>query len=99
MATVWVLGSGFSRPLGGPMLNQLLSKPLQDEVLARYPGKTRLSDLSAQLVRVLYEEWKNDFREPDAEEFLDYLDGASASDGGQTRIRRLFDQARRGMND
>jgi len=76
------------------MLNQLLSEPLQGEVQARYPGKTGLLDLSAQLVRILYEEWKSGFREPDAEEFLDYLDGASASDGGQNRIRGLFNKAR-----
>ena len=35
--TVWILGSGFSKPLGGPLLPQLLSHAAFQDAHARYP--------------------------------------------------------------
>jgi hypothetical protein len=34
--TVWILGSGFSAGLGGPLLNDLLSPSGKSKVLSRY---------------------------------------------------------------
>jgi hypothetical protein len=34
---VWVLGAGFSKALGGPLLPALLSKQSQSRLLAAYP--------------------------------------------------------------
>src|SRR5690349_5186392 len=34
---VWIVGSGFSRPLGGPLLADLFSRRFQTRVAARFP--------------------------------------------------------------
>lgn len=50
---VWVLGAGFSMPLGGPGLKQLLSPSSGADFEVRFPG-SELSSKDAAAVRALY---------------------------------------------
>ena len=93
---VWVLGAGFSVPLGGPLLATLLSGESAADLAIRYPDAPRLHDESAQWVRVLYaygsgpgesirirgKETRRERMWRDPEEFLDYLDTAAATTNG-----------------
>lgn len=93
---VWVLGAGFSQPLGGPLLTDLLTQQSRNKLLACYPGKDWIVSRVAKTVRDLYSShryvseatpgarlWAN------AEEFLTYLDTAAE---GSLRHRRTIDQ-------
>jgi hypothetical protein len=99
--TVWVLGAGFSAPLGAPLLATMLSKTSIDAVRACYGGEARLWDPAARIVRRLYH-WGRNWpeglledgdRNPgqkvwgDAEEFLHFLDTAARRPGGPAGIR------------
>ncbi|MGA2448011.1 MAG: hypothetical protein ABTD50_04985 [Polyangiaceae bacterium] len=44
---VWVLGAGFSAPLGGPLLTKMLSCAAWDAVGAHYPTETRVRATTA----------------------------------------------------
>lgn len=88
---VWVLGAGFSRPLGGPLLQRLLA-PVSYRDLQPHYGQLD-GDRATKWVRDLYlygREYKagrtaDQFHldgEPlweDAEQFIDYLDTACAT--------------------
>ncbi len=84
---VWVLGAGFSRSLGAPLLDDLFSEQLDGLVRAAYGDSRypRLYSQAAKVVRRLYREhhprhWR------DAEEFLDRLDlAARAPDSAWAR--------------
>src|SRR5258708_1971546 len=62
--TVWILGAGFSKPLGGPLLDDLLSEEMKDRVDATYPNNDYLPSSrahvgapearAAEMVRHLY---------------------------------------------
>ncbi|MCA9626511.1 MAG: SIR2 family protein [Myxococcales bacterium] len=53
---VWVLGSGFSRPLGGPTLEQLLSPSSHEELKLRFPiaEYPRVHNAASVFARRLY---------------------------------------------
>jgi hypothetical protein len=51
---VWVLGSGFSAPLGGPMLAQLLSTSLHEEVAHRYANCGVGNPIMVDLLRLYH---------------------------------------------
>jgi SIR2-like protein len=81
--TVWVLGSGFSRPLGGPLLNDLLSWRGM-----RQFDRFQVKDHAKQYVNVLFNSGLKDPEKhgrsanafhlwADAEEFLDFVDTAT----------------------
>jgi hypothetical protein len=82
---VWVLGAGFSRPLGGPLLPDLFSSGSQDRLLAAYAGASKYDHLftgPASDVRVMYLDHGRSGRAPnhqwdDAEQFLEALDSAA----------------------
>jgi hypothetical protein len=85
---VWVLGSGFSVPLGGPLLADLLSERSAEEIAARYEREKypRLEEAEATSVRNLFQYGRGEKdgfvgRRPatwlNAEDFLDYLDTAA----------------------
>jgi hypothetical protein len=112
--TVWVLGAGFSRPLGGPLLTSMLSRTTGQDLAVRYPEERTLSDAASLLVRRLYHYGRRyhegglhpldrfgeggEMMWGDAEEFLEYLDTAAASDPNHSRerlariLRRLTDR-------
>jgi hypothetical protein len=90
---VWILGAGFSRSLGGPLLTDLLSPPTNNFVSAVYrensfiglpEGDANLAERAAALdVRLLYQQCGGSTAEEgkrfwdDAEAFLDQLDAAA----------------------
>lgn len=53
--TVWILGAGFSRPLGGPMLAELLAPDSLQNLRATYEEKyERLFDKAASIAHWLF---------------------------------------------
>lgn len=54
MGTVWILGAGFSKPLGGPLLQKLLSPESERDLRIRYPDKPQLQTLQIESARLLY---------------------------------------------
>ena len=102
---VWVVGAGFSQPLGGPLLGDLFTPASKGNLEARYPRARfpQLDDPAADLVRWLYrwglaEEvsmglsgWiRGERLWVNTEEFLDYLDTAVALGSESPGWRRLW---------
>ena len=74
--TVWILGAGFSRSLGGPLLYDLLSLKGQREAEARFGSKHR------QATEIVYGVYQDGLNEnlglwAHAEEFLEVVDLAT----------------------
>jgi hypothetical protein len=93
---VWVLGAGFSRPLGGPLLTDLLTPQSANKLTASFPGRDWIVSPLAKVVRELYSNHRYVSESvpgarlwSDAEEFLTYLD---TSADGSSRHRRGIDQ-------
>jgi hypothetical protein len=90
--TAWVIGSGFSRALGGPLLNNLLSlSALEDcqEVFPKLPDR-----------RAVYEIYRNlkGTRWEHAEQFLEFIDLATdARSPNHNILKRQIEAAR--IND
>jgi hypothetical protein len=89
---VWVLGAGFSRALGGPLLQTLLTPSSESDIKVRYPDAATypaLHGVEAGYVRNLYRHglgeeyavngrpWRGESMWSNAEEFIDYLDTAA----------------------
>jgi hypothetical protein len=104
MGIVWILGAGFSKALGGPLLGKLLSPEADRDIKVRY-GNAPLWTPAANVARFLYRyglanKKRNSVRAPtgavfdgedlweDAEQFLDYLDTAAES-ANPGRVRLL----------
>src|SRR5688572_12853913 len=49
---VWILGAGFSRPLGGPLLNDVLSLKSWHRLVARWPKIFAQASLSRSMSQV-----------------------------------------------
>jgi hypothetical protein len=93
---VWLLGSGFSAPLGGPLLSDLFRQETKDEILPFFPDD-EYPDLAVALVwvqkifRLGVEKgiWRN------AEQYLAYVDDGYR--GGHTpkkrRVALLIEEA------
>ncbi|HEY5372949.1 MAG TPA: hypothetical protein VIK01_04650, partial [Polyangiaceae bacterium] len=83
---VWILGSGFSRSLGGPLLYDLLSELGSAETAARFPtlkmaGVYNLFEMHrAGSLRQRPPYWKH------AEEFLSFVDGAVPESSNRHKI-------------
>ena len=94
MKTVWILGAGFSRSLGAPLLSDLLTIPAARLVLSEYPAKFPEKDL-ALAVSHAYEHGSRRSRslfEPHwdhAEEFIELLSLANRREGS-VPAKRLF---------
>lgn len=107
--TVWLLGAGFSRPLGGPLLPRLLSpssfKNLESRFEKDHPVRSRAAKL---VIRVFgygtaYQFGKLDNYDnmngggerlwDDAEQFLDALDAASRGNGDGPSAKRILEIA------
>lgn len=75
---VWVLGSGFSKHLGGPLLNQLLTRRALDETERLFFGPTLpRRDMVYEIFRNYGKPISNAPYWEHAEEFLDFLDTAT----------------------
>lgn len=55
MGIVWILGAGFSRPLGGPLLGNLLSAESARDLGIRYPDASYRKDPATPAVRWLFQ--------------------------------------------
>lgn len=79
MIRTWILGAGFSRSLGGPLLDDLFSERSAAELVAKFdmqirPAQDRTRWLAVHLCR-----WGNENRWwSNAEDYLDRLDSAVA---------------------
>lgn len=95
--TVWLLGAGFSRALGGPLLDDLFRPRhwLDDDLV--FPAKLYPA-LSGDLClsRLLCETGKAEGRWRDAEEFLAFVDAAYRNEVGSGRgigiLRLMFER-------
>ncbi len=86
--TVWILGSGFSRALGGPLLKGLLSKSALYELQATFPELANSQEF--ERAQIIFEYGVNTGFWDDAETFLDRLDVAGRnSDSGPGRQMRV----------
>jgi hypothetical protein len=92
--TVWIVGAGFSRSLGGPLLDDLLSGPSIQFAQTLYGANPFLSASSPTgIVRSLFENCGPDATAPgrrlwrDAEAFLDHLDAAASNEMGPAAKR------------
>jgi hypothetical protein len=89
-SAVWILGAGFSRSLGGPMLLDLLAPPTSNAVFALY-GKTVATE-EANRIRETYLD-RGPAASPgmrfwsDPEAFLDELDAAAYRPNGPASRR------------
>lgn len=98
---VWILGAGFSRPLGAPLLPDLLSTSSVHKVASVYPNCFPYEGSIWRLVPAIYEagasrhpacfqaQWEH------AEEFLERLDLAGEKDSHEATnlnafLNRLF---------
>ncbi len=53
---VWILGAGFSKPLGGPLLDNLFHPNVLEEIKAAFPDRTaQLDSLAARVAHYLYQ--------------------------------------------
>ncbi len=79
---VWVLGSGFSRSLGGPLLKDLFSMHTQERIFFRY-GDPPESDVRLIVYKLYHERSKNWTH---AEEFLEHLDLATRDEKRRQQV-------------
>lgn len=104
---VWILGAGFSRSLGGPLMGDLLSLAARRLILSRY--HEAISQNEADLVFWLYH-FGNGFRDGpfdpainisgenrwrDAEHFLEILDSSNNDEAKALLVRDAFDAMKR----
>lgn len=93
---VWILGAGFSKSLGGPLLPSLLSSRSAERIQAVYgrtPGLTEGREVD--IIRAILEKdgWEQKDRPPawvDAEEFLEQLDNAAFGTTGRAAVQGLL---------
>src|SRR5690242_8222107 len=97
---VWLLGSGFSKPLGGPLLRDLFLQQERDEILPYFPN-TDYPDLARSLhwVQRCFNRGKPDDARhsnrargfwTDAENFLAYVDDAYGGADKRQRLLRML---------
>lgn len=94
---VWILGAGFSRSLGGPLLADLFTPESANALRVRFPSAKHFSAPVFGQVRALYRFGSRSLRkEPgvgvqehwdDPEDFLDQLDSACRAQGSAPRDR------------
>jgi len=93
---VWLLGSGFSKPLGGPLLRDLFRQQDEEEVVPHFPDK-EYPDLARSLPWVQKCFQLGKYRDgdgsrglwADAEEFLAYVDDAYGGSGVTPALKVL----------
>jgi hypothetical protein len=80
---VWILGAGFSRPLGAPLLNDLLSDNTRDEIRARFDRRAGLVEDS--IATEVYRSVQMPLGHTNAEDLLEFLDAAASPNTPQAR--------------
>ena len=87
MRRVWILGAGFSRPLNGPLMNDLLADREPDLIAAGLPPQISDDDSrrpklarESKAVRKLCDEGIKQGRWRHAEQFLDIIESAADDD-------------------
>lgn len=90
-SVVWILGAGFSQPLGGPLLTDLFSKRSKMDLRALYPDvfSSALTDGIPDLYEKGLGNGGYERRWGDGEAFLDALDGAARKPEGPLATRLL----------
>src|ERR1700690_2508061 len=83
--TVWILGSGFSRDLGGPLLDELLSDSAFVDLRTVYPHVAGKPEF-VQAYQI-FRHGQRSHMWPDAEAFLDRLDVASREPGSNAALQ------------
>jgi hypothetical protein len=79
-ATVWVLGSGFSKALGGPLLDGLLSKSALEDTIEVFPKLPERSVVYEVFRDLKLQRWEH------AEQFLEFVDLAASEDSPNHNI-------------
>jgi hypothetical protein len=105
---VWILGAGFSQPLGAPLLGQLLSAGSFRDLAARYGDNPRIISDAAKAVCHLYHYGRayeggrltestpsGEALWGDAEVFIDLLDSAVADSGARITVERIIKTIRK----
>lgn len=92
MGSVWILGAGFSRPLGGPLLSELFSEAAGFllEYRHKHPGGILKAEFFEERDGVVnaYKDLLNRKRIANAEEFLELLDkGVRREFGSDSRLK------------
>lgn len=91
LRTVWIVGAGFSRSLGGPLLPDILRQELLRDLEAKYPS-ARFGDLALSCFRAqaLFNYGKHiEGAWDDAEEFLDFVDSTEAGSPSEQALMRM----------
>lgn len=98
--TVWILGAGFSRSLGGPLLTDMFRQEVEGDV-AQFYASLGSQDLARQLVWVqaIYNFGRADTerRWENAEEFLAFVDAATGDAPtplAQATLRGIIERCR-----
>lgn len=91
---VWILGSGFSKGLGGPLLDELLTDKARIETHDQYPGLPE-----RQIVYDFFRKYGPDGAKywAHAEEFLDFVD--AAIEEPSSKRRQFLERLVKGMGD
>lgn len=94
---VWVLGAGFSRPLGAPLLNDFFSEA-EGAQLAHYlsQGECFYGADALERLRAIYKEGKSTHCWSDPEQFLVWLSAAASFDTPSTHpmVKYIHDKLR-----
>lgn len=92
--TVWVLGAGFSKGLGGPLIQDLLSHRELPVLQTLSPGKTHTGVAEEQLKARLFSRYGQERRYWDhAEQFLDLVETAEAEEDFEEHLADKKDKA------
>lgn len=93
LRTVWILGAGFSRSLGGPLLATLFRQQDRGDLREMYPTSifTHLAD-DCYFTQRLYHRGKEEGAWEHAEEFLELLASANYDDALSKSICRMYSQ-------
>jgi len=88
--TVWILGSGFSKPLGGPLLRDLFRQENEEDTAAFFPEKIYpgLAKALPWVQKIFHNGVKDGFWE-NAEQFLGYVDDAYHDKPNNPHRRRI----------
>lgn len=95
LRTVWILGAGFSRSLGGPLLPDLFRQEDRLDLTARYP-QGQYGDLQEVCWKTqgLFNWGKAVERQwADAEQFIDFVDCAKANSPESALLLRMSSKA------
>jgi hypothetical protein len=92
LRTVWVLGAGFSRSLGGPLLPDLFRQEQKQDLRQRYP-EASYANLATTCwsVQGLFNWGKeSEGRWTDAEQFIEFVEGAEDGSTSHALLQRMM---------